>query len=386
MRYLKYTKIALLAVTLLATVGCEEDKENEGNHLPTVTIQNSTQTVNQGDTVNLLATAEDVDGDELSYQWSIQSRPTGSEATLSSSTNKETSFVADKAGKYQLTFHANDGLSDSTIKTATITSKQVVAPSDETQTGETGVKVVPLNPAIDGTGVEGFWVMDQEKTGQHIKENTKNEFEEMVLGLVALSLLEVEIEEGGSCKILGKNKAQCWENDGDTYKFSEDENGTIEIKLIGVNTLRLIMKSNKENENDMIFAEYSRKALSTLTPPSIVMEKERVYRATGVKSDWFGDNKEGYGYLIFNGELHYNNLLTEALSSLTLERFNELIEKSKNSDGFLLDKGGYEMHDGDYRVKDNAFYTVTGLDDPERKIEIVTPEHIKFDGYDYYLE
>jgi len=84
MKNLNYLKLSMVVIPLLMITGCEDDPENEGNHLPTVGIIKSKQTVNVGSTVYLEATAFDVDGDELSYLWTMKSRPENSEAELNS--------------------------------------------------------------------------------------------------------------------------------------------------------------------------------------------------------------------------------------------------------------------------------------------------------------
>ncbi|MCK5855478.1 MAG: hypothetical protein KAG56_09680, partial [Sulfurovaceae bacterium] len=92
----------------------------EDNHLPTVKITSGDQVVNQGDSVNLSATAIDLDGDSLTYLWTIKSKPNGSDAQINNSRRKSASFVADESGNYVIAFKANDGLSDSNIKTTRI--------------------------------------------------------------------------------------------------------------------------------------------------------------------------------------------------------------------------------------------------------------------------
>ena len=120
MNYLNYTRTAILVLTLIVTFGCEDDPDNEGNHLPTVKIISGDQVVNQGETVNLSATAIDVDGDSLTYFWTIKNKPNGSDAQINNSRRKSASFVPDETGDYIVTFKANDGLSDSDIKTARV--------------------------------------------------------------------------------------------------------------------------------------------------------------------------------------------------------------------------------------------------------------------------
>jgi len=120
MKNLNYLKLSMVVIPLLMITGCGDDPENEGNHLPTVKITSGNQVVNQGDTINLQATAIDVDGDSLTYLWTIKDKPNGSDAQIDNRRRKNASFTADESGQYIVTFKANDGLSDSTIKSVTI--------------------------------------------------------------------------------------------------------------------------------------------------------------------------------------------------------------------------------------------------------------------------
>ena len=62
----------------------------------------------------------DVDGDTLSFAWSLLSRPAGSSAVLSSTTTVNPNFVADKPGNYVVQLIVNDGLVNSPAATVTI--------------------------------------------------------------------------------------------------------------------------------------------------------------------------------------------------------------------------------------------------------------------------
>ena len=88
-------------------------------------------------------------------------------------------------------------------------------------------------------------------------------------------------------------------------------------------------------------------------------------------------------FLMFTEENEYYNLLSDGFSSFSVSELKALIAKSKSKEGgFLLEKGAYSVDRGAYKVKNNSFYTTFG----EKKIEVITPEHIKYNGYDYYLE
>ena len=113
-----------IALSLIFT-GCgDTDPENDGNHLPDVNIVQSNKTINVGTKVDLTSTALDVDGDALTYEWKFVSKPTGSSATLTTTTTKKASFTADKAGKYVVQFVAKDIVDAIGKDTVTITAKE----------------------------------------------------------------------------------------------------------------------------------------------------------------------------------------------------------------------------------------------------------------------
>ncbi len=81
------------------------------------------QSVRVGDTVALNGSlSSDVDGDSLSYRWSLASRPAGSTAVLSDPAAVAPTFVVDAPGAYVVQLIVNDGTSDSAADTVTITT------------------------------------------------------------------------------------------------------------------------------------------------------------------------------------------------------------------------------------------------------------------------
>lgn len=87
------------------------------------------QTVATGSRVQLDGSSSvDVDGDSLSYIWSIIDRPTGSTATLSSAQAVNPSFEADIDGDYVVQLIVNDGTDASEPDTATITATTANVP------------------------------------------------------------------------------------------------------------------------------------------------------------------------------------------------------------------------------------------------------------------
>jgi probable HAF family extracellular repeat protein len=90
------------------------------NH-PPIANAGPDQSVVEGDTVLLDGSASyDDDGDELSYSWSIESKPPGSNAVLSDSSTVNPSFIADLPGLYVISLIVNDGLVSSVPANVTI--------------------------------------------------------------------------------------------------------------------------------------------------------------------------------------------------------------------------------------------------------------------------
>ena len=91
----------------------------------------SSQTVVAGALVTLTGAAStDANGDSLSYKWTLTTKPTGSTATLSSSTGVSPTLRVDIVGTYVASLIVNDGKVDSAVATVPITA---------TTTGVSGV-------------------------------------------------------------------------------------------------------------------------------------------------------------------------------------------------------------------------------------------------------
>jgi K319L-like, PKD domain/Thrombospondin type 3 repeat len=121
----------------------------EGNSKP-IADAGPDQTLHVTDLVLLDGSgSSDVDGDPLTYQWSLTAKPAGSAATLSDSNAIYPTFVADLTGMYIVQLIVNDGTVNSDPDTVTITSENVkpVASAGPDQTVTVGDTV-----ALDGSG------------------------------------------------------------------------------------------------------------------------------------------------------------------------------------------------------------------------------------------
>ena len=96
------------------------------------------------------STSADANGDTLNYKWSLISKPTGSNASLTGDTTAKPTFSADRVGIYVASLVVNDGKLDSTVVTTTVTASSAnVAPVASAGT----VQSVSLGPVIlDGSG------------------------------------------------------------------------------------------------------------------------------------------------------------------------------------------------------------------------------------------
>jgi len=103
-----------------------------------------------GETVTLDGSgSRDVDGNPLTYQWSLTEKPTGSAAILLNPTTTTPSVKIDKAGTYIAQLIVNDGIDSSNTDTATIStlnSRPVADPGTD-QSGTVGMTI-----RLDGSG------------------------------------------------------------------------------------------------------------------------------------------------------------------------------------------------------------------------------------------
>jgi hypothetical protein len=110
------------------------------------------QTVEMGDVVQLDGTdSDDNEGDALTFDWKFSARPQDSSAQLDDPTSPAPTFFADVVGDYEVELVVNDGESDSTTDTVTITAvdpnREPTANAGVDQEGRVGDTVV-----LDGSG------------------------------------------------------------------------------------------------------------------------------------------------------------------------------------------------------------------------------------------
>lgn len=124
-----------------------------------------------GETVTLDGSGSgDVDGNPLTYQWSLAAKPTGSAATLLNPTTTMPSLTIDKAGTYVAQLVVNDGIASSSPDTATISTlnSHPVANAGADQSGVVGM-IIRLDGSassdVDGDPLTYQWSLTTKPAG-----------------------------------------------------------------------------------------------------------------------------------------------------------------------------------------------------------------------------
>jgi chitodextrinase len=132
-----YTGVGTFTASLTATNAGGSDTSTQditvtsANHAPVADAGPDQLLQVVGSTVYLNGLQSfDIDGDPLTYQWTLLSRPSGSTAALNGADTATPTFIADKNGDYTVKLIVNDGYVDSTPATVTVRSKELTVSVD----------------------------------------------------------------------------------------------------------------------------------------------------------------------------------------------------------------------------------------------------------------
>ena len=144
-----------------------------GNTAP-VANAGPNQVVVTGSQVQLNGSSStDVDGDLLTYHWSLINLPEGSSAALSDPTAVNSTFSADLAGTYVAQLIVNDGTADSAAATVTITTNAIQAPTANAGPNQTVGHGTTVTLGGAGTDPQGLpltfeWALINKPTGSNV--------------------------------------------------------------------------------------------------------------------------------------------------------------------------------------------------------------------------
>jgi len=162
-------KASVLVALLLGLSACggggggdkDTSVQNEVVNTPPRANAGTDQSIATGSAVTLTSAASnDVDGDALTYAWSVQSKPTGSGMNLSDSTAVSPTFTADLDGTYVFNLVVNDGTVDSVVDSVTITAAS--ATTTTVKLNDTGITWGGNYPSGNNTTCIGETIAEQD--------------------------------------------------------------------------------------------------------------------------------------------------------------------------------------------------------------------------------
>ncbi|MGH8582471.1 MAG: PKD domain-containing protein, partial [Gammaproteobacteria bacterium] len=144
-----------------------------------ITLANAAPLANAGpdQTVPLNAAVQldgqassDPDGDPLTYRWAFRAKPASSTAVLSGADTATPTFVADRAGNYDVQLIVNDGQSDSTpdvvrISTANSAPSAAAGPDQTAFVGNTVTLDATASSDVDGDPITYRWSFTTQPAG-----------------------------------------------------------------------------------------------------------------------------------------------------------------------------------------------------------------------------
>ena len=120
--------------------------------------------------------SSDLDGDVLTYQWVIHTKPAGSAATLSTASSVNPTFTPDVDGVYVISLIVNDGSIDSAVEYVTFTAEATAQNPPVADAGTNRNVVTGLLVTLDGSGssdpdgdvLSYFWLLHSKPVGSKV--------------------------------------------------------------------------------------------------------------------------------------------------------------------------------------------------------------------------
>lgn len=172
-----------------------EDADTTDNKPPTA-VAGQARVVPVGSEVQLDGTeSSDPDGDLLSFEWTIASKPSGSEAALNNSSSRTPRFTADKAGEYEIELSVSDDSETAKDIVVIRANTEPIANAGVDQTIPIGEEVI-LNGSEssdpDGDALTHSWVFISRPDGSEATlknaSGPSSSFNPDVIGLYTLEL------------------------------------------------------------------------------------------------------------------------------------------------------------------------------------------------------
>jgi hypothetical protein len=173
-------------------------------NLPPVAFAGNDFQVYTGETVRLSSDGSyDPEDSGISYRWNMVSKPASSIASLSNTTSRSPSFLADQVGKYTIELIVNDGVNNSEPAIVTVTvvhNTPPVANAGQNQLVDRGAKVQLDGSASydpDGTALAYLWTF---VTKPHESMATLNNYTvvdpSFVADMPGLYTLRLQVSDG----------------------------------------------------------------------------------------------------------------------------------------------------------------------------------------------
>lgn len=149
--------LTALVFPALVLTGCGGGGGSTPNPAPgnTAPVANAgvDQSVATGSTVTLNGGASaDADGDPLTYNWTLTTKPSGSNAVLSSTTAVNPTFTADLDGSYVVSLVVNDGTVNSAADSVTVTAAVAILNLSINQAAAVAIGQANLTSGLSNRG------------------------------------------------------------------------------------------------------------------------------------------------------------------------------------------------------------------------------------------